>query len=158
MWFAWEMAYQKWGIELPWVGDARLWTKLDGVRIVSGDWEYKLDLSPMPVPDSIAIFQPWDLDTLAGGTFPNDFHGHVAWVESIPAPFEITVLESTVYPPPTGSRWHGCWWTEKVYDLSNLKTVRFLYIKEERNIRTGVQGPPHPIGDALFGGKARALP
>lgn len=152
------MAYQRWGIALPWVGDARLWTKLDGTRIIAGDWEYTLGLSQTPVVDSIAIFQPGDLDALAGGPFPNDFYGHVAWVESIPAPFEISVLESTVYPPPEGPKWHGCWWTERVYNLAKLKTARFLYIKETRNIRTGVQDSSHPTGHALFGGKARALP
>ncbi|WCK57582.1 CHAP domain-containing protein (plasmid) [Aneurinibacillus sp. Ricciae_BoGa-3] len=136
VWLAWEMAYEKWGIQLPHVGDARLWTALDGQTVQQGEWQYTLKLSDKPVRNSLVIFQPSDLDTVAGGAFNGDFYGHVAWVSDIPNPNEIHVVESSVNPPSDGMKWHGCWWREQYYQIVNLKTIKFLYIEKAINTRT----------------------
>lgn len=136
VWFAWEMAYQKWGIKLPWAGDARKWKNLDKSKILQDGAEYVLGLSEKPVKDSILILQPADLRALNGGKpFANDFYGHVAWVsevENIGGRVFVRVLESSVYPPDSGEYWHGCWWREYVYPIDVFVSARFLYVDRIR--------------------------
>ncbi|WP_047153400.1 CHAP domain-containing protein [Aneurinibacillus tyrosinisolvens] len=137
VWFSWQMAYQKWGIELPHVGDARLWSQLDGTTAYKGNLKYTLKLSDKPKKDSIVIFQPSDLVTYAGQSFSGDFYGHVAWVYNVESDDSISVLESGVYPPNWGEKWHGCWWQDRDYDgMSKLKNVKYLYIDKVENQST----------------------
>lgn len=148
VWFAWEMAYQEWGLKLPKSGDARKWTQLENRTIYKDDFKYKIKLADSPMRNSIAIFQPKDLRKIAGGPFENDHCGHVAWIYDINHwnPNKIYVMESSIYPPSGGKRWHGCWWQENIYDIKDLPSMKYLYIGElsfvnkEHNLNFTIQG------------------
>jgi len=148
-WLAWEMAYQEWGLELPPSGDARLWTGLKDETVKKDEFKYTMNLSNAPIKNSIAIFQPEDLRTIAKRAFDNDHYGHVAWVYDVDSrtnPHKIYTIESSVYPPKGGKHWHGCWWNDRIYNISNLPTMKYLYVDEleftnqKYNLTFNIQG------------------
>ncbi|MGB9792686.1 MAG: CHAP domain-containing protein [Thermacetogeniaceae bacterium] len=103
VWFAWVCAWERYGVRLPWAGDARNWLSLAGREVFSVDGAvYRLELSDRPEPDSIMVVLPRPDDSL-----PYAYLGHVAWmVNYIPDDPEdearggpIVLLESTVYSP-----------------------------------------------------------
>jgi surface antigen len=132
VWFAWQMAYQKWGITLPNGDDARKWTRLEDRSILKDDWRYYLALETTPLVNSVVIFQPSDMRILAGGRFENDHYGHVAWIYKLSEsnPNKFYVLESSVYPPDYWEEWHGCKWREYTYTVDELEKVKYLYINK----------------------------
>lgn len=153
VWFAWEMAYQQWGIKLPWAGDAKRWVKLDGKKVTRDGTEYELGLSEKPLVNSILILQPQDLRNLYG-SFDNDFYGHVAWVTGIEersGRTYVKVLESSVYPPAEGNRWHGCWWREYEYPLDKFVEAKFLHISQIKTAGLELNSEIDSDGTQRFG-------
>ena len=136
------------GLKLPKSGNARKWTQLENRTIYKGGFKYKIKLADSPMRNSIAIFQPEDLRKIAGGPFENDHYGHVAWIYDINhwSPNRIYVMESSIYPPSGGKRWHGCWWQENIYNIKYLPSMKYLYIGElsfvnkEHNLNFTIQG------------------
>ncbi len=103
-WFAWEMAYQYYGVKLPYAGNAKEWVSLNGQDVSVGDAVYRISLSDKLEPYSIAVWQ-------------DGFYGHVAWVENRLEFGLPTMLQSLMYPPVTISQapnmyWHDCFWKE----------------------------------------------
>ncbi|GEA15460.1 hypothetical protein E308F_17040 [Moorella sp. E308F] len=83
-WYVWEMAKENWGVYLPWVGDARNWTNLDGTMISKDGRIYRVEAVDEPSASSIMVLQPKTLDMLNGNKpYPNNIYGHVAWVDSV---------------------------------------------------------------------------
>jgi hypothetical protein len=129
-WYAWEMAKENWGVYLPWVGDARNWTNLDGTVVSKGGRVYRIEAVDEPSAGSIMVFQPKTLVMLNGNKpYPNDIYGHVAWVDSVsslkifadsttyflPGWKVIHVRESSIWPPEGWDIWHGCAYRRQIY-------------------------------------------
>ncbi|MGI6413480.1 MAG: CHAP domain-containing protein [Syntrophomonadaceae bacterium] len=128
VWFAWEMAYQIWGVCLPVAGSALKWINLGNLSISQKDMTYVLGLSERPYKNSIMIVQPDD--SVSRGNRGLFRPGHVAWVVEAPDSKRIKVLESSIFPNKSrGGFWHGCWWDTGYYSASEAFNPRFLYIK-----------------------------
>ncbi|OAT83674.1 CHAP domain-containing protein [Desulfotomaculum copahuensis] len=134
-WYAWEMAKQHWGVDLPWAGDARCWRTLDGAAAYTVTGQvYHVRAVNKPVAGSIMVFQPIALDALNGGkSFTNDHYGHVAWVYAVdniqPKGWQvICVRESGIWPPKGWDVWHGCEYRDNYYywPPGGMKGVGFL--------------------------------
>lgn len=145
VWFAWEMAYQVWGVRLPWAGDARNWTGLAGDTVTVNGKVYQIEAVREPEPNSIMVFQPKALRWLNGGkSFKYDYLGHVAWVTDVDNAVilqdgrkliwkQVHVLESGVYPPKHWPTWHGCRYMENFYfwKEEGIPGVVFLVLKNQ---------------------------
>lgn len=137
VWFAWQMAWQKWGLILPVMGHAKQWTLLDGVCLQQRGRIAKLAVTDTPQPDSIMILP--SRRQSYHGLIPA--YGHLAWVKEV-YPHKIVVWESTIFPRQPGQQWQGCWYQQFQYPTSALSKARYLYLEEVRPVDNQVPGTP----------------
>jgi surface antigen len=153
VWFAWEMAYQIWGVCLPVAGSALKWINLGNLSISQKDMTYVLGLSERPYKNSIMIVQP--NDSVSRGNRGLFRPGHVAWVVEAPDNKRIKVLESSIFPNKSrGDFWHGCWWDTGYYSTSEAFNPRFLYIKsiqiQNRLLLSGININVTQVADGIY--------
>jgi hypothetical protein len=129
VWFAWVKAWQEWGAQLPWAGDAKNWTCLAGARL-RDDAGRECRLVPLdaPEPGCLVVMQP---EAFGNMEYPYASLGHVAWVAEAkelrvgwndhpPEPtgwWELRLEESSVHPDLRfcEGELHGCCWWRSVY-------------------------------------------
>lgn len=122
-WFVWQCCWQRYGIKLPFVGDARFWVNLAGRQGSTDDKKaWKAVLSDYPEADSIMIMQP----EVVGSNY-----GHVAWVTSCYPYnnfFVVNVLESTMYPPSGwgDAEYQGCRYRRTTYRVRTCDSIKFI--------------------------------
>ncbi len=103
-WFAWEMTYQVYNVQLPYAGNAKDWLSLAGADVTSVDGiVYHLSLSDTPAVNSIRVEQ-------------TGAYGHVSWVADLTSSGP-EILQSLMYPTVGPAQapdmyWQGCFWEE----------------------------------------------
>lgn len=132
-WYAWAQAKQHWGVDLPWAGDARYWTVIDGEAVSVVGRVYHVRAVDEPAAASVMVFQPEALDAINGAPYPDDHYGHVAWVYAVddiqPHGWRvICVRESVIWSSKGWDVWRGCEWRHNYYywPPGGMKGVEFL--------------------------------